>query len=76
MRRYFTAYGVFIAVTALAGGATYWLCSLVGMKGIVGLVIKMLICVVIPNLIYLICFFRKKEFSYFYETVRRMIGRV
>lgn len=76
VRRYFTAYGVFIAVTALAGGVTYWMCSLVGMIGIVGLVIKMLICVVIPNLIYLICFFRKKEFSYFCETVRRMVGRV
>lgn len=73
VRRYFATYGVFIAVTALAGGMTYWLCNLVGLSGVVGLLIKMLICIVVPNLIYLICFFRKKEFSYFCETIRRLI---
>lgn len=76
VRLYFKEYGVFMAVTAVAGGLTYWLCNLVGLGGIAGLLIKMIICIVVPNLIYLVCFFRKKEFSYFCETIRQFVARI
>lgn len=73
--KYFKNYSIFALVTFLAGGITYWLCGVIGLVGIVGLLVKMLLCVIIPNGIYTLCFFRKKEFSYFCQTIRTLLSR-
>ena len=71
--RYFRSYGLFMLVTAAAGGLTYWLCGLVPVGGIVGLVVKMAVCTAVPNLVYLACFFRRGEFAYFRDLLKYIL---
>ena len=61
---YFLRYGFYTAVVVGAGFVTNLLCLRVGggMWRILG--IRLLICIIIPNLIFLFCYFRTKEFQF------------
>lgn len=73
---YFRDYGKFTLVTFVAGGITYKLCELVSLGGVLGLLAKMLICTIVPNLIFTLCFFRRDEFSYFCQLLKTFLIRV
>ncbi len=65
---FFIRYGVYTAVTAVALGATVILADLVTTGGILGLAIKLLICLTVPNIIYAVAYFKTDEFKYFYMS--------
>ena len=61
--RYFGKYAFYTVVTVGAGALTYWLCSLLPFAGIGWFVLKCGICLVVPNLIFLLCYFKTSEFK-------------
>ncbi len=54
---------------------TYGVCSFVSVDGILGLVIKGLICVIVPNVIFLAIYFRTGMFKESAAFVRRVIKK-
>jgi O-antigen/teichoic acid export membrane protein len=65
----YTAVGVAICII------TTWLCNLVGYS-LLAILSRALICVVVPNLLLLLVFFRTKEFQYFGGLAKGMLGKV
>lgn len=63
LRKHFLDFTFYTLVTILAGSVTYFVCSLIGIGGISGLFIKLGLCIIIPNLIFLLCYFRTNEFK-------------
>lgn len=61
--RYFLRYFLYLGVTAAAGGLCYWLCGLLPetLEGFLG---KVLLCLIMPNAIYLAAYCRRAEFRY------------
>ncbi len=60
-------YGFYTAVVTGAGFVTNLLCLRVG--GGIGRIlgVRLLICIMIPNLIFLLCYFRTREFRFLWE---------
>ena len=69
---YFVRYGMHLTVAAAAGIPTWILCGLTG-GGAAGFLLKIFICAVIPNLIFLCLYWRTKEFVFFKDGVKRMV---
>ena len=74
---YFIKYGVYAAVTCLAAGITHFLCQhLIHGKSVILLLIgRFALCMLIPNLIFLICFCRMKEFSQIIEKLTFLLEK-
>lgn len=53
----------YLLVTVIIGTITYFVCSFCG-DGIGWFIVRMAICVILPNVLFLLCFFKTKEFSY------------
>lgn len=76
---YFLRYGFYTAVVVGAGFVTNLLCLRVGggIWRILG--VRLLICITIPNLIFLLCYFRTKEFLFlrkkFMDLTEKWRGR-
>ncbi len=64
---YFMRYGFYTAVVTAAGFVTNLLCLRVG--GGIGRIlgVRLLICITIPNLIFLLCYFRTREFRFLWK---------
>lgn len=60
--RYFIRYGTYLLVTAAAGSITGWLCQMTE-ETVGGFLIKMALCMVIPNLVYVAAYCRMPEFG-------------
>ena len=58
---YLTQYFQYLTVTLIAGAVTYYACSFTA-NTLLGFALKLIICIAIPNVIYLALYFRKKEF--------------
>lgn len=62
---YFKKYFIYLALTIISGVITTALCQFVFINNeFFKLVIKGLICIIVPNIIYIIFFFNTKEFKY------------
>ncbi len=60
---YMGRYALYTGITAAACAACMWLCSLLP-GGIGGLVLRALVCLTVPNAIFLLCYHRTEEFGY------------
>lgn len=67
-------------VTVIAGGITWYLCSILPfgadrMGEFMRLILSGVICIVVPNLIFLLFYFRMKEFGETLRMVKAVLGR-
>lgn len=63
--KYFYKYLIFIVILTIALAVTWILCNFIKLGIILSLLIKICICVIIPNLIIIVVFYNTKEFRYF-----------
>ncbi len=63
LHSYYIFYFGYLAVTVFTAGITVFLCSLTS-SGIAGFILKIAICTMVPNLIYILAYYRTKEFHY------------
>ncbi|MCQ2436357.1 MAG: hypothetical protein MJ101_05580 [Clostridia bacterium] len=63
--KYFIRYGLYTAVTVAAGIITRLVCGAVELSPITSFVVKALICLTIPNVIFAAAYFRTSEFRYY-----------
>ena len=63
VKEYFTKYISFGLILFLTGGITYLLCKLVNDTTLFSFISKLVICLIVPNIIFLFIFFRTDEFK-------------
>lgn len=68
---YFKNYGEYTLICIIAGVPTYLITGHILIDGIGGLVVKFVICVTLPNLVFLLAFHRRAEFKYLWDLVKR-----
>ena len=61
-KEYYEKMFVYLLVGIIIAGITYFICNLIP-NGVLGILIRAIICVIIPNSIWLLLFFKTKEFS-------------
>lgn len=76
MKGYILKMLVYALATAFVSGVTYFVCTSVTLDGIPELIIKALICVVVSNLMFLLLFFKTKEFGETKNIVMRVLSGV
>ena len=60
---YFKSHGVYAFITLVICSTTYFICTLVQLNGIKELIIKSIICCIVPNILYYIIYSRTKIFK-------------
>lgn len=75
MKPYLIHLGVYTLATLSTGLITFYLCSLTAGDGITAFILKILICAIIPNLVFLLLSFRTKEFNTFLRLLKRIVRR-
>lgn len=71
--KYFLTYSIYTTVGIIAAVITRYICSF-ATDGINGFVFRTVVCLVIPNICYLIVFFKTREFRYLLsKVVTRMV---
>lgn len=71
---YFIIYVMYVVLTLLVGGITTYICNiLISGNTFISLIKRGIICVFIPNLIYILIFFKTKEFKYMFNSILNLI---
>ena len=60
---FFCLHFKYIIISFVVAAVTFYCCSLISIDGIKGFVIKAIVCLVIPNILYLLVYFKGKEFK-------------
>ncbi len=68
--RYYFVYLKYLITIIINGIITYFVVDFVRIPSIFGLVVKVMICLILPNLLFLICFYKTPSF-YYYKTVAK-----
>lgn len=61
-KQYFAAHCIYLVVTVISALTTYFMCSQIDIGGTLGLIIKMAICTVAPNLMFLLAYGKTEQF--------------
>jgi O-antigen/teichoic acid export membrane protein len=72
---YFYKFGYYTAIMFVAGTATWLICNEITGSSFVIFGLKMVACFFIPNLFFLILFWRTKEFKYLFSITTSLIKR-
>lgn len=73
---YLKKYLEYIGVLVIAGGICYLLCCLCQFPIAVNVIVKFLICSIVPNFIFYICYRKTEEGKYLIGTAKRIIMRL
>lgn len=74
-RPYFLRNLAYLCVFLVAGVLTWWVCGLIPLEGIPGFIVRGCICVAIPGILFVLCFFRTEEFRFLLSTVKALLHR-
>ena len=72
---YFLRHGLWAFVTLIVCLITFGICTLVNIGGMLELIIKGLICVAVPNILYLLIYRNTKMFTEAAEFVKRLLPK-
>lgn len=76
VKGYYLKYIEFFIILGLTGGFCYWICSMLHLSLLLNVVFKIIICTVIPNMVFFLAFYRRKEFEYLLQTGKRLCGKI
>lgn len=77
LKEYYKKYIIYAILTISVGGITTIVCNFVQVSNLfVLLIIKAIICLIIPNSIYLILFSRTEEMKYLYSILEAIIKKI
>ena len=75
MRKYFARFLCYTVVAVIICYCSCWICHFIGYS-LLSLIPRALVCLILPNLVLLICFHRTKEFQYFGNLGRSLLAKV
>lgn len=73
---YFRQYGLYAIILIFTAGICYYSCSFIRFSSAVNVILKFLVCCIIPNAVFFLCFYRKEEFQYFKGLLRSLLKKV
>ena len=73
---YFLKYAVHALCTVILGFATWQICALLPLSGLVPFIGKLAVCAVVPNLGYLLLYGRTPEFRYAVDLAKSRLDRI
>lgn len=76
LREYFKLYIMYLLVTVASCALTYFLCGLIPILGFPGFLLKMLLCLIIPNLVIIILFRRTQQYQYLKRVIIGFLRRL
>ncbi len=77
VKEYFKKYVYYVVLTLVTGIITTYICNLVVLRdGLILLVLKGTICVLMVNIIYVMLFYKTKEFKYIYKSINQIISNL
>lgn len=76
LREYFKLYIMYAIITIGLCALTYFLCSLINFGRFISFIIKVLICVLVPNIINSLIFGRTTEYKYFKDLIKRIFSKI
>ena len=72
---YYLTYILYFITVAVLGFVTYAVCDLVLIGGILGLIIKLAICGIVPNALFVLIYFISEKFSYWLKVAKKIIKK-
>ena len=72
---YFIRYVGYTLLTIVAGFITLWICSFFSAESWLGLILRGIVCLIIPNAIFTLIFCRTEDFRYFIDLVRSLFAK-
>ena len=72
---YFVRYAGYTLLTIVTGLITLWICSFFSAESWLGLILRGIVCLIIPNAIFTLIFFRTEDFRYFIDLVRSLFAK-
>lgn len=66
---YLIRYIIYLVILLLTGGICLKICSYITMGGWLQLFLKLLVCILVPNLIFFVVFFKRSEFQFIKNRV-------
>lgn len=75
-KNYFCRIILYVGVTGIISVLTILSCALLPDSGWIYLILKAVICLVVPNLLFILCFKRLREFEYTNQLIRRILYKV
>lgn len=69
---YIIRYIMYALITAVAFGVTFISCYYIPHGGIGWFVLRFIICLILPNAVYFLFFFRSKEFKYVWSNIKTL----
>jgi O-antigen/teichoic acid export membrane protein len=73
---YFLRYGMYTLVFLFSCTVTYCLAHIINISPIINLFLMTLICVIVPNAVFLACFYKTPEFKYVRTAARALIRKL
>ena len=74
-KRYFIRNILYKLVMGTSGVIVWFVCGRIPVPGILGFVIRGMVCVALPSLIFSLCFFRTQEYRFLISSVVSLIPR-
>lgn len=72
---YYANYLFYIVIGMLAFVMTRYMCHFIKIEGLLALALYGLICAIIPNLIYILVFYKTEEFQYLFTVLKILIRK-
>ena len=73
---YYKRYGEYAAILAVTATVCYFICKEIRLTALVNVLLKFLICCIVPNLSFFLCFRKRDEFQYFNNLLLRIVRKV
>ena len=74
--KYFVRYGFYAVVLVFTGGVCVGICSLFHFSLLTNTILNIIVCCIVPNVVFLLCFSRLAEFQYFKNLALSLVKRV
>lgn len=72
---YLARYVKFALILAVTGVLCYWVCSFCNFPIVANVIVKIVICSVIPNGVFFVIFYQTEEGKYLINSAKRIVGR-
>ena len=73
---YFKRYGKYAVILIATGAICHGICSQIRMPILASVIVKFMICCVIPNGLFFLCFYREEEFRYFRNLFEKLLKKI
>ena len=71
---YFKKHGIYLLITFLGCAPAYLVCRQISLGGIMGLMIRLIVCLIICSIIFFLCYRKLPEYSSATKIVKRVFG--